>query len=70
MKKINVRDVVEDPWASPKGKYGNIGKMVLVVADNPMGESCHYPDSDKWLVRSPGRRLIRSVPLDYFDREE
>jgi uncharacterized cupin superfamily protein len=43
---------------------------VYVIADNPVGESCHYPDSGKWLVRSPERRLIRSEPLDYFDGEE
>ena len=51
----------------------NNGKEDLVlylVADNPAGESCHYPDSGKWLVRSPERRLIRSEPLDYFDGEE
>ncbi len=41
-----------------------------IVADNPMGESCHYPDSGKWLVRSPESRLIRSESLDYFDGEE
>ena len=44
--------------------------IFYVVADNPMGESCHYPDSGKWLVRSPESRLIRSGPLDYFDGEE
>jgi uncharacterized cupin superfamily protein len=44
--------------------------VLYVVADNPIGESCHYPDSDKWLVRSPERRLIRSDKLDYFDGEE
>lgn len=44
--------------------------VIYVVADNPIGESCHYPDSDKWVVRSPQRRLIRSEPLDYFDGEE
>ncbi len=42
----------------------------LIVADNPIGESCHYPDSDKWLVRSPERRLIRSEAHDYYDGEE
>lgn len=40
------------------------------VADNPIGESCYYPDSGKWLVRSPERRLMRSESLDYFDGEE
>jgi uncharacterized cupin superfamily protein len=44
--------------------------LVYVVADNPMGESCHYPDSRKWVVRSPESRLIRSEPLDYYDGEE
>jgi uncharacterized cupin superfamily protein len=44
--------------------------VLFVVADNPMGESCHYPDSQKWLVRSPVRQLIRSGNLDYYDGEE
>jgi uncharacterized cupin superfamily protein len=44
--------------------------ILYVVADNPLGESCHYPDSKKWLVRSPERRLIRYEALDYYDGEE
>jgi uncharacterized cupin superfamily protein len=44
--------------------------VLFVVADNPIGESGYYPDSKKWLVRSPERTLIRSNPLDYFDGEE
>jgi uncharacterized cupin superfamily protein len=44
--------------------------VLYVVADNPIGESCYYPDSQKWLVRSPERRLTRSVALDYYDGEE
>ena len=44
--------------------------VLYVVADNPIGESCHYPDSKKWIVRSPERRLIRSEALDYYDGEE
>jgi uncharacterized cupin superfamily protein len=44
--------------------------VVYVIADNPVGESCHYPDSNKWIVRSPERRLMRGEPLDYFDGEE
>jgi uncharacterized cupin superfamily protein len=44
--------------------------VIYVVADNPIGESCHYPDSEKWLVPSPEHRLIRSADLDYFDGEE
>jgi uncharacterized cupin superfamily protein len=44
--------------------------VIYIVADNPQGETCYYPDSKKWLVRSPERRLIRSEPLDYLDGEE
>jgi uncharacterized cupin superfamily protein len=44
--------------------------IVYVVADNPIGESVHYPDSEKWLVRSPARRLVRSEALEYYDGEE
>jgi uncharacterized cupin superfamily protein len=44
--------------------------VLLVIADNPVGESCYYPDSNKWLVRSPERRLMRGESLDYFDGEE
>jgi len=44
--------------------------VLYVVADNPIGESCHYPDSQKWLVRSPERRLIRSEALEYYSGEE
>jgi uncharacterized cupin superfamily protein len=44
--------------------------VLYVVADNPIGESCHFPDSNKWVVRSPERRLIRGEPLEYYDGEE
>jgi uncharacterized cupin superfamily protein len=44
--------------------------VLYVVADNPIGESVYYPDSKKWGVRSPERRLLRSEALDYYDGEE
>ena len=44
--------------------------VLYVVADNPIGESSHYPDSGKWLVRCPERRLIRSQSLEYYEGEE
>lgn len=44
--------------------------LILVVADNPIGESCHYPDSKKWLIRSPARELIQGRAVDYFTGEE
>lgn len=49
---------------------GSRDLVYYVVADNPIGESCYYPDSNKWAVKSPEYRLIRSVPLDYYDGEE
>ena len=45
--------------------------MVLyVIADNPIGESTHYPDSDKWAVRSPARKIVRAASQDYYEGEE
>ncbi|TAL05964.1 MAG: cupin domain-containing protein [Verrucomicrobia bacterium] len=44
--------------------------LVYVVADNPIGESGYYPDSNKWLVRSPERRLLRGDKLEYYEGEE
>lgn len=44
--------------------------VLFVVADNPIGESGYYPDSKKWVVRSPERNLIRSESLEYYDGEE
>ena len=44
--------------------------VLYVIADNPIGESGYYPDSKKWVVRSPERRIIRSEGLDYYDGEE
>jgi len=44
--------------------------ILYVVADNPIGESTYYPDSRKWAVRSPERRVVRSEPIEYYDGEE
>ena len=49
---------------------GSEDLVLFIVADNPLGESCHYPDSGKCMVRSPERRLIRSEDIDYLDGEE
>lgn len=49
---------------------GNEDLVIYVVADNPIGESFHYPDSGKWGVQSPQRQNLRSDSLDYFDGEE
>ena len=44
--------------------------VVYVIADNPPGESTHYPDSNKFAVRPPEHRNLRSENLDYRDGEE
>ena len=49
---------------------GSQDLILYVVADNPIGESVYYPESRKWSVRSPERRILRSEPLDYYDGEE
>jgi uncharacterized cupin superfamily protein len=52
---------------------GSHDLVMLVVADNPIGESAYYPDSKKWLVRSPRRTIIRPASEggeDYFLDEE
>ena len=49
---------------------GSVDLIMYVVADNPVGESAYFPDSDKWRVRSPDPANIRSAPLDYYDGEE
>ena len=52
---------------------GNEDLVMLVIADNPIGESGYFPDSKKWLVRSPKRTIIRPNRPDgedYFLGEE
>jgi uncharacterized cupin superfamily protein len=44
--------------------------ILYVVADNPFGESNYFPDSQKWVVRTPKRRAIRSDQIDYYEGEE
>jgi uncharacterized cupin superfamily protein len=44
--------------------------VVYVIADNPVGDSCYYPDSNKFAVKSPEYTILRSDPLDHFDGEE
>lgn len=44
--------------------------VFYVIADNPQYDSCHYPDSKKWILK-PSRLCFReSSAVDYFDGEE
>jgi uncharacterized cupin superfamily protein len=68
--------VAGDAFIFPPGEAHQIindsqGDLVLyVVADNPIGESSYYPDSDKWIVRSPGRTILSGKALEHYDGEE
>ena len=44
--------------------------VLYVVADNPIGESTYFPDSNKIGVGMPERSLVRLERLDYYDGEE
>ncbi len=45
--------------------------VYYVLADNPVADACHYPDSNKWGIFGPSRRtLLRGAEVDYFDGEE
>ena len=43
--------------------------LYLLVADNPPVDHWHYPDSNKWGIRSP-RKIFRAADADYWDGEE
>src|SRR4051794_6489927 len=44
--------------------------VLYVVADNPLGEHAYFPDSNKWSVSIPARKLVCSESLEYYDGEE
>ena len=52
----------------------NAGKEELVyyvIADNPIGTTCYYPDSKKWMVGQPSDRVVlKGSETDYYDGEE
>ena len=47
--------------------------IIFVVADNPIGESCYYPDSGKWKMNKSSaadRVVVTGKETDYLDGEE
>lgn len=46
--------------------------VYYVIADNPIGDSCYYPDSGKWAVRKEGdeNAIVKGPETHYFDGEE
>jgi mannose-6-phosphate isomerase-like protein (cupin superfamily) len=41
----------------------------LIIADNPVANVTHYPDSGKWGTEAIGK-CFRITEVDYFDGEE
>ena len=46
--------------------------VYYVIADNPRGDSCHYPDSGKFSVWREGLNevIVKAKETDYYDGEE
>jgi uncharacterized cupin superfamily protein len=46
--------------------------VYYVIADNPVGDSCYYPDSGKWAVRKEGSAtaIVKGAETHYLDGEE
>jgi uncharacterized cupin superfamily protein len=46
--------------------------VYYVIADNPRGDSCFYPDSGKWAVPKEGTDavIVKVKETEYFDGEE
>jgi len=56
-------------------QLGNAGEedfVYYVIADNPRGDMCHYPDSGKFAVWKEGNEevIVKGTEADYFDGEE
>ena len=46
--------------------------VYYVIADNPRGDSCYYPDSGKFAVMKEGTNevIVKGTETDYYDGEE
>jgi uncharacterized cupin superfamily protein len=46
--------------------------IYYVIADNPRGDMCHYPDSGKFAVwkENGDEVIVKGTDADYFDGEE
>jgi len=67
-----------DAFFFPPGEahqFSNAGEedfVYYVVADNPRGDSCFYPDSGKWAVQvaSLEEIIVKGKEADYYEGEE
>ena len=46
--------------------------VYYVIADNPRGDTCYYPDSGKWVAFKEGAEevIAKGVEADYYEGEE
>jgi len=46
--------------------------VYYVIADNPRGDGCYYPDSGKWAVTVEGNEeiIVKGKETDYYEGEE
>lgn len=56
-------------------QLANNGKedfVYYVIADNPRGDGCYYPDSGKWAVlrEGGGYDIVKGAEADYYEGEE
>jgi hypothetical protein len=80
MNKVNTNNLTWEQWSSPKGKFAGAGREVSeALGRKPFSTDLNerhpfdveiLPDSKKWLVRLPERRILRSEGLDYYEGEE
>jgi len=68
---VTTGEVFFHPPGSPHQLVNTSGAdfEILIIADNPPIDGAHYPDSDKWAVRPPGK-IFRLTEADYFDGED
>ena len=68
---IGAGDIVLHPPGSPHQTFAASDAELecLIIADNPVEDFWHYPDSDKYGVRSEFKFFHRTE-ADYLDGEE
>ena len=68
---ISAGDIVLHPPGSPQQTKAapDSDLECLIIADNPVEDFWHYPDTDKWGVRSEFK-FFRRTEADYLDGEE
>jgi uncharacterized cupin superfamily protein len=68
---IKTGDVFIHPPGEPHQliNSGPVDLEVYIIADNPVLDAFHYPESNKWGLRPPGS-YFRLTEVDYFDGED